>query len=260
VNSIGIANNHQCRDRMYENEAWGRPRDAGRLPAPLGNGYWTQEIYYHVLNTGLRIPPSAGSASGVLPNPVGYNRVYVHLDEEFTPERWFRGLAAGRCFVTNGPLLTCRANEQFAGSVFERDAAGPHRLRLEIGMKSGDPVPKIEVIHNGTVDREVECKTQTESHDLELEFADDGWFLVRAITSNPRTFRFASTGPFYLQTTGKSPPVKRDSAQFFLDWVEERMERVKANVTDAGDRETVLQFHRQAREFWEHKVHAGERP
>ena len=28
----------------------------------------------------------AGSASGVLPNPVGYNRIYVHLDGPFSHE------------------------------------------------------------------------------------------------------------------------------------------------------------------------------
>src|SRR5262249_41270621 len=28
VDSIGLANNHMCRDRMYESEAWGKPRDA----------------------------------------------------------------------------------------------------------------------------------------------------------------------------------------------------------------------------------------
>ena len=44
--SIGIANNHMCRSTMYENEAWGKSRDDKRLPPPLGNGYWTQEIYY----------------------------------------------------------------------------------------------------------------------------------------------------------------------------------------------------------------------
>src|SRR3712207_9493398 len=65
---------HMCRDRMFESEAWGKPRLVERLPAPRGNGFWTQEIYYHLLNAGLRLPPSAGSASGVLPNPVGYNR------------------------------------------------------------------------------------------------------------------------------------------------------------------------------------------
>jgi hypothetical protein len=46
VDSIGLANNHMCRDRMYESEAWGKSRDVQRLPAPLGNGYWSQEIYY----------------------------------------------------------------------------------------------------------------------------------------------------------------------------------------------------------------------
>ena len=81
------------------------PATPSRLPPPRGNGYWTQEIYYHILNCGLRIPPSAGSASGVLPNPVGYNRVYVHLDGPFAYEKWWEGLRAGRSFVTNGPLL-----------------------------------------------------------------------------------------------------------------------------------------------------------
>ena len=87
MNSIGIANNHMCRSRMLENEAWGKPRDADRLPGPAGNGYWSQEIYYHALNCGFRLPPSAGSASGVLPNPVGYNRVYVHLGDQRIHER-----------------------------------------------------------------------------------------------------------------------------------------------------------------------------
>jgi hypothetical protein len=86
VDSIGLANNHMCRGQMYESEAWGKPRVVERLPPPLGNGYWSQEIYYHLLNCGVRLPPSAGSASGVLPNPVGYNRVYVHVGPELTYE------------------------------------------------------------------------------------------------------------------------------------------------------------------------------
>jgi hypothetical protein len=251
MNSIGIANNHQCRDRMYANEAWGRPRDADRLAEPLGNGFWTQEIYYHVLNSGLRIPPSAGSASGVLPNPVGYNRVYVHLDEEFTPDSWFRGLAAGRCFVTNGPLLVCRANDRLPGTVFGRTSGDPHRVKLEIELTSWDRVPQIEVIYNGKVQTTIPGgDQQDQKHSVTLELPADGWFLVRAITDQKRTFRFASTGPFYLETAGNVAPISRESAQFFLDWVDERIERVKANVEDEVDREGVLMFHRQAREFW----------
>ena len=112
VDSIGLANNHMNRRGMYEDEAWGRPRDAKRLPPPRGNGFWTQEIYYHILNCGLRIPPSAGSASGVLNNPVGYNRMYVQLDGALSYPGWWDGLRAGRVFVTNGPLRRVRADGQ----------------------------------------------------------------------------------------------------------------------------------------------------
>ena len=69
MNSIGIANNHMCRSQMLANEAWGKPRDVSRLPNPRGNGFWTQEIYYHALNAGIRIPPSAGSAFGRVAQP-----------------------------------------------------------------------------------------------------------------------------------------------------------------------------------------------
>jgi hypothetical protein len=35
MQSIGLANNHMCRDRVYESEAWGKPRSVDRMP-PLG--------------------------------------------------------------------------------------------------------------------------------------------------------------------------------------------------------------------------------
>ena len=126
IDSIGLANNHMSRSQMYESEASGKPRDTKRLPPPKGNGYWSQEIYYHILDCGLRIPPSAGSASGVIPNPVGYNRVYVHVGKAFDYERWWNGLKAGRSFVTNGPLLLCRANGQMPGHVFAGDRMEVH--------------------------------------------------------------------------------------------------------------------------------------
>ena len=109
VDSIGLANNHQHRDGMLDNEAWGKPRDtAPSIRTPHGNGRWSQHIYYQLLNCGLRIPPSAGSASGVLPNPVGYNRVYVHCGEELTWDKWWENLRRGQVVVTNGPMLRPR--------------------------------------------------------------------------------------------------------------------------------------------------------
>jgi hypothetical protein len=251
MNSIGLANNHMCRDRMYENEAWGKPRLTERLPPPLGNGYWTQAIYYHLLNAGLRLPPSAGSASGVLPNPVGYNRVYVHLGPECTYAKWWQGLKAGRSFVTNGPLLRVQANGQLPGHVFTAPAGGQVAIAIKAALTSADPMKNIEIIRDGKVDRQVPAPAGTGSLGT-LTFKESGWFLVRAVADNDKTFRFASTAPFYVEVGAAKHRISKASAQFFLDWTRERMQRIQ--LDNAGQRDEVLAPHRTARKFWEERL------
>ena len=80
IDSVQLANRHLLRGGVVANEAGGWPRDNGMYPNPQGNGRWSQEIYYDLLNCELRIPATAGSGAGADGNPVGYNRVYVHLD------------------------------------------------------------------------------------------------------------------------------------------------------------------------------------
>ncbi len=247
TDTIGIANNHMNRSKMSESEAWGRPRDAERLPAPLGNGYWTQELYYHILNCGLRIPPSAGSASGVLPNPVGYNRVYVHLDGELTYERWFEGLRAGRSFVTNGPLLRVCAGGQYPGHVFE--ARSQVEIELSGVLEGRDRVESLEIIRDGQIERRVTAAEFARTGTLgKLNFTSSGWFLVRAVADNSKTFRFASTAPWYVEAGQVKRRVSRSSAKFFRDWTGERIERVK--VADPLKKAEVLEPHRRAQDYW----------
>ena len=255
MNSIGIANNHMCRSRMYPSEAWGKPRDATRLPEPRGNGFWTQEIYYHMLNTGLRLPPSAGSASGVLPNPVGYNRVYVHLDEPFTCDAWFRGLSRGRCFVTNGPLLLVTADGQDPGATIKLQSGERRTLRINVQLTSQDPISRVELIKNGNVSHIIKCSDElTQRHTFEFSIDEPGWFLIRAIADVENTFRFATTAPWFVEVGGVEHRISRRSVQFFLDWVNERIERVKANIEDGTRREQVLVWHEKARTFWTERL------
>jgi hypothetical protein len=249
VDSIGIANNHMCRDKMSETEAWGKPRVVERYPPPRGNGYWTQEIYYRLLSCGLRIPPSAGSASGVLPNPVGYNRVYVHAGKELTWEKWWEGLRAGRSFVTNGPMLLVTANGKMPGQVF---TAGPReavKIALEGQLKTRDPIRYVEIIRDGEVEKRVSAAQFARTGSLgTLTFETSGWFLVRAIADNPRTFRFASTAPFYVEVGDAKRRVSKSAVKFFLEWVKERAARVK--LEDGKQRAEVLQYHTAAEKFW----------
>ncbi len=74
------------------------------------------------------------------------------------------------------------------------------------------------------------------------------------MTSNPKTFRFASTGPYYVEI-GYEPRVSKKAAQFFVDWVYERAGRIK--LDDLAQKEEVLQYHRQARDFWRKKLEAA---
>ena len=251
MDSIGLANNHMCRSQMYENEAWGRPRDVNRLPNPRGNGMWTQEIYYHILNSGIRISPSAGSASGVLPNPVGYNRIYAHLDGPLTSQSWFEAVRGGRTFVTNGPLLVVRANSELPGTAFKLNDSGKLDIEFSVALSSNDIVPKLEVISQGKVIKEVECSREP-SQDFTFAISIDqpGWFLVRAVTDVEHTYRFASTAPWFVESVTGEIPIHKSSARFFKNWVEERIDRVRANLSDADQLRAILEPHEAALVFW----------
>ena len=55
-------------------------------------------------------------------------------------------------------------------------------------------------------------------------FEESGWFLVRAVTNNQTTYRYASTGPFYVEFDDL-PRISRQATQFFLDWLDELEKR-----------------------------------
>ena len=96
------------------------------IKGPCGNARWSQDIYFKLWTAGCGFRPAPGSGSGVAPNPVGYNRVYVHLDGEFSwPGVVEEPPRRARAFVTNGPLL--RPNVE--GQAARRRHSRPSRAR-----------------------------------------------------------------------------------------------------------------------------------
>ena len=239
------------RDGMLANEAWGKPRDNREYPDPHGNGFWSQDIYYRLLECGIRIPPSAGSASGVLANPVGYNRVYVHCGEVLEYDQWWENLRAGRVVVTNGPLIRDpRVNDELPGHVLRAEEGETLELHAALNLSIRERVDYLEIVKNGEVAHEVRLDDWAKAGGRlpPVEFKRSGWMLVRAVTSNPTTYRFASTGPYYVEI-GSKRRISKEAAQFFLDWVHERARRVR--VEDPDEREAVIKYHRGARDFWQ---------
>jgi hypothetical protein len=253
VDSIGLANNHMHRDGMLTNEAWGKPRDRGRFRDPHGNGQWSEEIYYHVLNSGLRIPPSAGSASGVLPNPVGYNRVYVWVDKkDFSYEAWWEAFKMGRVVVTNGPLIRPLANNRLPGHVFTAATGEEMDVEITLNLATRDPISYLDIVKDGRVVQSVRLDEVAKTGHLPpVHFTESGWVLVRAVTDVDKTYRFASTAPWYVEV-GERPRISKGSAQFFLDWMNEYTAKLK--FEDPDERRETLRFHNAARRFWEQRV------
>jgi len=72
-----------------------------------------------------------------------------------------------------------------------------------------------------------------------VEFRESGWLLVQAITSNPRTFRFASTGPVYVENwrpNGESARQRRSSSWIGCTNGPGRSScRTRRNVTPCSD-------------------------
>ena len=259
VDSIGICHNHMWRDGVYPDEAWGRPRDKKIFRMPRGNGQYTQEIYYHVLNTGLRIPPSAGSASGVMDNPIGYNRMYVWCGEELTYESWWESLRRGRVVVTNGPILRPQADGRFPGHVFQAEKGESLELAIELSLSTRDKIEYLEIIKDGQVYQSVRLEDYAKTGKLPpVKFDESGWFLLRAVCEHPKTFRFASTGPWYVEIGDQKSRISKGSAEYFRDWVQERIDRVK--LDDATQRAEVLRYHEDALKFWEQKIAEANAP
>ena len=259
VDSIQLANRHLEREGIIGTEAGGWARDPAVFPNPHGNGRWSQEIYFHLLNCGLRIPPTAGSGSGISMNPVGYNRVYVHLDSDQKPtwEKWWDALRAGRVSVTNGPLIRASVEGELPGHVFKADAGQSLELQIGLSLSTRDKIRYLEIIKNGRSVQEVNLEDFKASGGKlpPVSFKESGWFLVRAVADNTKTYRFASTGPYYVEI-GYQPHISRQSAQFFLDWTNKRAEEISAAVKEDPSAaaqmlgEVLIEPKRTGRQFW----------
>jgi hypothetical protein len=254
LDSIGLCNQHMQREGMVSHERDAKPRDRLSFPEPHGNGRWSEFIYYQLLESGVRLPPSASSGSGFSPNPPGYNRVYVHCGPDLDYLAWWANLRAGRVMVTNGPLIRHPlVNGELPGHVFEAEAGETLELHATLSVSLREPVDYLEIIKNGQVEHEVRLDEVAKASGRlpKVVFDDSGWMLIRAVTNHPRTYRFASTGPYYVQI-GPQPRISRQAAQFFADWVLERARQI--DIADPQQRESVIRYHRAARDFWAKRV------
>ena len=242
-NSLGTLHNHFNQYGIYASEAWGRPRDADEFSGQEGFVSYSLGLYYRYLNLGFRLPPSAGSASGVLPNPVGYNRIYARVDGPFSVESWYQAVREGRVFVTNGPMLFVNLSK-----------SGDSYL-LSVDARSREPLDRIEIVANGKVVRTFNPPAGAKEFRGSAEFSrrNFSWVAARCFAKSPETIRLAHSAPVYLDADWDGSA----DARYFLAWIDELIALTQSETDRFAsdvERDAILALYREAREFYERKV------
>ena len=243
IDSMGVVHNHYNQYGMVDHEAWGRPRDQKIYPGRQGFSNYSQSLYHRFLNLGLRLPASAGSASGVLPSPPGYNRVYVFSPEGFSVAGFYSALKAGRGFVTNGPILGFTVNGKVAGDTVEVLPGRP--LKVLVEAEAREPIDQIEVIANGRV------VASSANSRLETEIAPRNytWLAARCSLVTTSNLRLAHTNTVFLRNEQANWDTAEDRA-YFLKWIDDLIAETEADTKrfDTVDQKNeVLATYRAAR-------------
>lgn len=218
---------------------------------------WIQfgfENYYALLNCGFWMRPTAGTASGVHPVPLGFGRVYVKLEKGFSYEGWVEGLDKGRSFVTTGPMLMVTADGLEAGSILERQPAG-EPVHICGTALSPRPLKRIEIVVNGDVVKAIEPEnTETKAgariSRIDEKIAIDGtsWIAVRCFQFDNDRVRFAHTGWFRVNVQDRPLRPRKEQVAYLIARVEAEIKRNEGILPDAVMQEyaKALQAYREA--------------
>jgi len=237
--SMGIVFNHFQEYSTIAGEACGRPRDTEKFPGPLGFTLYLLQLYYRYLNLGFHVPPSAGSASGILASPIGYDRMYVPVNGPLTVDKWYAAVRAGKVLTTNGPIL------------FLDTKPSGHDLKVSIKAYAREPIDRIEIIANGEVLRTIVPAGDTKDFegDALLNPGNHSWIAARCFLKTSYTVRFAHTSPIYLPGKWDASP----DARYFVDWMDELIALTNADLKhfrNESEKQEILTLYRQARSFY----------
>src|SRR5262249_51454205 len=104
-----------------------------------------EDTYYRYLNTGLRVPISTGTDWFLY----DFARVYAQVLGDLTVPSWLAAVKAGRCLVTNGPLLTLTVDGHDIGKTLALDK--PRRVRVEATAVGRHDFQRLQLVRNGKV-------------------------------------------------------------------------------------------------------------
>ena len=222
----------------------------------------TAELWYRLLNCGLRLPATAGTDTfmnmtdgGIFSNPPAGNRVFVEIEGDFTTESWCEGVRRGRTFVTNGPALRFSVNGRAIGD--EIKAQPGDVLEVEAEARSFAPMERIELVVGGEVVASANAVEDGRRARLSerVTVNQSSWLAFRALGSASRLVLggdlFAHTSPVYVSIGDQPPASPRDGA-YFVSWIDRLIEMAieRGSYASDADRDRVVALFRSGQEYF----------
>ncbi|MCG8468768.1 MAG: CehA/McbA family metallohydrolase, partial [Gemmatimonadetes bacterium] len=191
----------------------------------------TAEIWYKLLNTGSRIPATAGTdvMTDIWRHPaVGTTRSYVYTgNPELDYDEWADAMAAGRAFVTSGPILTLDVDGVGMGD--QLDVSRGEEVSVRVTARSLFPMDRLEILQNGRIISTFDAEDDGRTFDVDVDVSVDrsGWIAARVLGPVQHgamdSYLFAHTNPVFTIADG-APIRSREDAAFFVEWIEQTIE------------------------------------
>ena len=218
----------------------------------------TAEIWYRLLNTGSRIPATAGTdaMTDIWRHPaVGTTRSYVYTGKKTLDyDEWADAMAGGHAFVTSGPILAFDVSGKGMGQ--ELVVSKGDAVTVSASARSIFAMDRLELVHNGEIIRTVESdggKTIEGSWELTVE--SSGWLAVRVLGPSQHgamdSYLFAHTNPVYVVADGA--PIRSSSdALFFVNWIDDTIRELQSldRWDDPAHKAEVLATFEKARDLY----------
>jgi TolB protein len=222
-----------------------------------GFALWMMDLYYRILNSGIELPLSAGSANGVKATPAGYDRVYVRLGKgKLDYPAFMAALKKGRSFSTNGPIVDLVVDGAYGPG--DRIAVErPEEHRFQARGRSRGPLESLELVVDGAV---VASRKGQDARELTLDktlrLDRSSWAAVRAFEKSERSEVFAHTSPVYFTRKGK-PVVVPSSVRDLLQKIDSLIASTEKldGFRDERHRKETLDVYREARQVLARRMH-----
>jgi hypothetical protein len=208
-----------------------------------------EDLYYRLLNVGLRVPLSTGTDWFLY----DFSRVYARVSGQVSSGGWLAALKRGESLITNGPLLTLSVNEKPVGGVVHLKQPGTVRIEARgVGRLNFDA---LQLVCNGLVVATEAAQSTDRGFTAriarEVPVDRPSWFAIRILESGRKNEfdqrLFAHSSPVYVDVGGQRT-CDVEAARELLRMIESSRGNIHARGVFSGPaaRDELLSLYDQA--------------